>query len=381
MIIGIMEKNLGGKRERVEESSDDVTLGELCTCLEDARKRIFKKSTFVPAPKGKGLTEDCQLYTGGAINSNYTQIKFNGKLEYVHRVALMIFLGVFSLSTKNNKGEPVECAHRCDNPRCCEPSHLYLATKVENGADQAKNGLTRGEKNHNAKIKGEVAQEIKWSKGFGTQPERAEEFGVSLSIVQHIDNCTSWTELPDRDGKTSEAKRVERNQQERRNRTLAKETPWTREQLDEAQAKFNNLNYVKIDMDHSYNGTHCRLWIRGIDCNGYPRTKIALETIGAHIIACTIGNNYVRVKDLEASHECGNKLCVNSEHLTFKTHKENVADKFKHGSQPLKLLFEQVCDIREQYENGETAVFLAESYGVHPTTISNIVTMKARITK
>ena len=84
---------------------------------------------------------------------------------------------------------------------------------------------------------------------------------------------------------------------------------------------------------------------------------------------------------MEAAHDCGNKLCVNSEHLTFKTAPENATDKYTHGTMPFKLSFEQVCDIREQYMNGETAIFLAECYGVTPHTIYEIVNMKTRIEK
>ena len=154
----------------------------------------------------------------------------------------------------------------------------------------------------------------------------------------------------------------------------------TRKQLDDAQRKFNDPKYVKFDTTHTYpekHGTCCRLWIRCVD-GGYPKITIGNVPIGAHIVACTIGNDYVRLKNLEAAHDCGQVLCVNSEHLTFKSHKENVADKFDHGTQPFKLSFEQVADIREQYANGEIGVFLAESYGVHKVTIYDIANMKTR---
>ncbi len=348
--------------------------------LQIQKKRILKKCTPVPAPKGKGLTEDCCIYKKDSDNG-YVQIFFNGKNEYVHRVALIIFLGVLSFPTTNNNGELVECGHKCDRRRCCEPSHLYLATKAENGKDKTKNGLAQGEKHYNAKIKGEVAQEIKWSKGFETQQERANEFGVSLSIVKNIDRGITWTDLPDRNGKTFEETRVKRNKQGSLNHALVKDIPWTREQLDNAQAKFNTLKYVKIDTSRMFpkeNGTYCRLWIRSVDSSGYPHTTISGVGIGAHIVACAIGNGYVRHRELEASHNCGNKLCVNSEHITFKTHKENTADKYEHGTMQFKLSFEQVLDIRKRYANGENGVLLAESYGVSHTTIYRIVNLKTR---
>ena len=383
-----MEKNLEGKRERneeeeEEEDSEDIPLGELyekTIYLNKAKKRINEKSEHAPPPPGRGLIEFCIIFNGARI-AKYGVIKFNGKMERVHRVALMIALGVFSLPKKNANGEAVECAHKCDNPLCCEPTHLYLATKAENGADRTKNGLMRGEKNPNGNTKEEIARAIKLSKGEGSKQERAIRFGVTKSVVKNIDQGVSWAHLPDANGNTHEKKRAERNKNRSIARELARENEWTKEQLDEAQVKFNDPNYVKIDMEHTYpeeNGTPCHLWIRATLDVGYPATTINRQTVGGHIVACTIGNNYIRPDNLEAAHECGQMLCVNSKHLTFKTHTENMRDKYKHGTIQLKLSFKQVADIREQYANGKTVGFLAEAYGVANPTISNIVNNLSR---
>ena len=384
-----MEKILEKKRERKEEkeeSSEDITVGELWkrikTYHKETLKRILEKSKSVQPPPGKGVTKDCQLYDGGDTNSTYARIWFNGKPEMVHRVTLMISLGVNLLPEFNNDRKKLECAHKCDNPRCCEPSHLYLATKEQNSEDRIRNGLLRGTKHHNAKIEAEIAQEIKWSKGYVTKIERADEFGVTLGMVKNIDRNIAWWWLPDRDGNIFQKQNIKFREQRKIDRKVAKETPWTKKQLDMAQIMFNDPAYVKIDTENMFpkeNGTYCRLWIRSITSGGYPQTTIGPETIGAHILACTIGNNYIRPKDLQAAHDCGNKLCVNSKHLSFKPSKENTIDKFKHGTIQVKYPFETIIDIRKRCDNGESQSSVAELYNINVSYVSQIVGMKKRI--
>lgn len=74
----------------------------------------------------------CWEWTLSFSKSGYGKIKWRkyGDLR-VHRVAAFLWLG-FNLKDRN-----VVC-HRCDNPRCFNPQHLFVGSLSENQRDSVK---------------------------------------------------------------------------------------------------------------------------------------------------------------------------------------------------------------------------------------------------
>lgn len=89
--------------------------------------------------------------------------------------------------------------HRCDNPPCCNPSHLFLGTNDDNMADMcAKDRHARlcGEKSGRAKLTWEKVREIRrlYSEGGVTQQQLADLFGVNQRSISLIVLGKSWRE-------------------------------------------------------------------------------------------------------------------------------------------------------------------------------------------
>ncbi len=343
-------------------------------------ERFLERSVYASCPVGIGVESECLLWNGYVSKYGYGQIGYAGKMIGVHIAALMILLKVDSLPAKNANGEKLHAAHKCNVKNCCEPTHMYHATIVENNEDRTRCGSGLGTKNPNAKMTEDVAQAIKLSKGNGTKRDRAERFGVSRSVVNNIDCGSSWGHLPDINGNAKTVgDRLNINKKRRTKRQAKNDRPWTMELYQKVELLIYDNKYTLTHETYSFNGTACKIWIGNALKDGYPETYIDGQTLRMHVVACAIGNNYQRVPDLHAAHECGHSSCVNPLHLTFKTRSENMADKVKHGTDNRKIPTEIIFDIRKRHLDGESRKSIAQLYSLNIRHVGQIINKETRI--
>lgn len=80
--------------------------------------------------------------------------------------------------------------HRCDNPRCCNPRHLFLGTHQENMADMVSKGRNaRGKNVVNKLTEGDV-REIRQREL--SQSAMAEKYGVTPGTIASVLRGKSW---------------------------------------------------------------------------------------------------------------------------------------------------------------------------------------------
>lgn len=90
--------------------------------------------------------------------------------------------------------------HRCDNPPCCNPRHLFLGTVADNNADmrakgRASGNRTRGEANHRARLTDDQVRGILSMAAAGVPQRRiAANFGTTQANVSSI--VTGRTRTP-----------------------------------------------------------------------------------------------------------------------------------------------------------------------------------------
>jgi hypothetical protein len=86
--------------------------------------------------------------------------------------------------------------HRCDNPPCVNPDHLFLGTQYDNAIDMFAKGRatrSRGTDRANARLTDETVRQIR-SAGlyWGLIRDLSEEYGVSTTTIRGIRTRKKW---------------------------------------------------------------------------------------------------------------------------------------------------------------------------------------------
>ena len=107
-----------------------------------------------------------------------------------HRVSYAAFVG--------DPGDLHVC-HRCDNPACVNPDHLWLGTAGDNHQDRVTKGRSnprRGEQHHSAKLSAADVLDIRARCAAGeSQHSVAQAFKISQPAVSYIVRRLSWGHL------------------------------------------------------------------------------------------------------------------------------------------------------------------------------------------
>jgi len=144
------------------------------------------------------LTDSCWIWIGARSGGNYGWFQWEGKGVRPHRLVWSILFGEIP--------EKMMICHKCDNPPCFNPSHLFIGTRSDNQKDSARkrrsNFFTnqilssRGEDRYNAKLTDEEVREIKMELARGTSVRAiARIYPAGRSTITRIKKGLQWAHI------------------------------------------------------------------------------------------------------------------------------------------------------------------------------------------
>lgn len=127
-------------------------------------------------------TKKCWVWVGRIGTHGYGVFSIARKNFRAHR---------FSYSIIHGDLNGLSVLHKCDNPACVNPDHLFLGTQNDNIKDMVAKG-----RNPTSKLTIEVVSEIKKDIRSGAKvKDVAKKYGISLGMSSLIKNGHSWKEI------------------------------------------------------------------------------------------------------------------------------------------------------------------------------------------
>lgn len=123
--------------------------------------------------------DSCWVWTG-TQSHGYGVVKWYGRSIRAHRA-------VYEYSNGPIPGHLHVC-HRCDNPLCVRPGHLFLGTDADNHRDKASKGRAAKKLAPEAVI----AIRERYQPGVVSMAQLGAEFGVTANVVCAIVNRKIW---------------------------------------------------------------------------------------------------------------------------------------------------------------------------------------------
>ena len=118
---------------------------------------------------------NCWNWTGAVNNKGYPQVRLFGVTHLATRVMWTIYYG-------SDPGNFQVC-HKCDNPLCVNPDHLFLGTNSDNISDRMLKNRSRTGKFNKDKVK--EIQDLQANKNYSFR-QLAKMYNTSYKTIYNI---------------------------------------------------------------------------------------------------------------------------------------------------------------------------------------------------
>lgn len=167
-----------------------LTGGKRCLQCHKASRQTIDELFWNHVVMDDSDPDLCWKWNGKIHTRGYGIFTFRGKEQYAHRHSLSLHNGSIP--------DGLQALHKCDNPPCCNPRHLYAGTHLNNMADMVSRGRNvRGEDVGTAKLTAESVAQVKLLLSVKGRSRRSIGllYGVSETAIRKIANGDSWAHV------------------------------------------------------------------------------------------------------------------------------------------------------------------------------------------
>ena len=126
----------------------------------------------------------CWNWGGGLLISGYGKMMHFRKWWRVHRLAACLWLGLPRTSK-------LCVLHRCDNPRCFNPDHLFIGTQADNIKDMHRKGRARFGRGRRKLSEADVLF-IRETSGWLSSSQLANALKVHKDTIKKVRQGKTW---------------------------------------------------------------------------------------------------------------------------------------------------------------------------------------------
>lgn len=126
----------------------------------------------------------------GPRSHDYGTLRAEGAVWLAHRLSYTVFVGPIP------EGDVI--CHRCDNPICMNPAHLFAGSQADNLHDMHNKGRgVRGSRQHAAVLTEDDVKSIRSDRARGVPAlDLAARYGVHKRQIYKVVNREQWKHIP-----------------------------------------------------------------------------------------------------------------------------------------------------------------------------------------
>lgn len=129
-------------------------------------------------------SDGCWTWSGARHERGYGRFRVGSVVHRAHRFAWLI--------TRGDIPQGMHVLHRCDNPSCVRPDHLFLGSHADNMRDKARKGRNTASR----KLTASDARAIKAALANGTDMVTiARAYNVTPPCIGAIKHGVTWKHI------------------------------------------------------------------------------------------------------------------------------------------------------------------------------------------